>query len=56
MAKNLGKIYVLGTPIGNLEDITLRGLNMIKECDLIISETPRTTLKLLNHYGVKKSV
>lgn len=56
MIKKLGKIYVLGTPIGNLEDITLRGLNILKECDLIISETPRTTLKLLNHYGINKSV
>ena len=53
---NLGKLYVLATPIGNLDDITLRGLNILRECDLIISETPRTTLKLLNHYEIKKTV
>ncbi len=56
MIINLGKIYVLGTPIGNLEDITYRGLNILHECDLIISETPKTTLKLLNHYKITKPV
>ena len=49
-----GKLYVVGTPIGNLEDFSPRAVRILFEVDFIAAEDTRVTLKLLNHFGIRK--
>ncbi len=49
----MSKLYIIPTPIGNLEDITLRALRLLKEVDLVLAEDTRTSKKLFSHYDVQ---
>lgn len=52
--KDKGTLYIVGTPIGNLNDMTIRGVDTLKKVDVILAEDTRQTLKLLNHFEISK--
>lgn len=52
--KDKGKLYIVGTPIGNLDDMTIRAINTLRKVDVILAEDTRQTLKLLNHFEISK--
>ena len=54
--KEIGKLYLIPTPIGNLEDITYRSINTLKEVDIIFAEDTRETINLLKYYNISKKV
>jgi 16S rRNA (cytidine1402-2'-O)-methyltransferase len=56
VAKVSGKLFIIGTPIGNLEDMSMRAISALRECDLILAEDTRESIKLLNHFDIKKKM
>lgn len=56
MEKTQGKLYLVSTPIGNLKDITIRALEVLKKVDLVIAEDSRRSLKLFEHFGIESKL
>ena len=56
MDKIINGLSIVATPIGNLDDITYRAVKILRECDIIICENPKHSLKLLNKLGIKKKL
>src|ERR1700756_4183577 len=56
MNQNPGKLYLVPTPIGNLEDMTFRAIRVLKEADVVLAEDTRTSAPLLKHFGIEKKV
>ena len=56
MSNIINGLSIVATPIGNLGDITYRAVNILKDCDIIICENPKHSLKLLNKLGIKKKL
>src|SRR3990170_4819678 len=50
----MGTLHLVATPIGNLEDVTMRALRVLREASLVAAEDTRTTRKLLTHYGIRQ--
>jgi len=51
-----GKLYLVPTPIGNLEDMTFRAIRVLKEADLILAEDTRTSAPMLKHFGIQNKI